>query len=200
MRERNSNIDNPVVLEESKNNIVGYDVFSRLLKDRIIFLGQEINDEVANVVIGELLYLDMTVAPIHMYINCVGGMVSSGFGIYDTMKFIKSPVYTYCVGEAASMAAVLLSAGESGHRYSLPHSRIMIHQPSGGAVGTCSDVQIAAKEINRIKQELCSVLAKNTGKSIKTIEKDSDRDSWMTATEAEKYGIIDKVLYGKESR
>ncbi len=186
----------PTIIEERNLNIAQMDVFSRLMMDRIIFLGAAVSDYSANVIQAQLLYLDNTDPgkDISIYINSPGGSVYAGYGIYDTMQYISSDVSTICTGMAASMAAVLLVAGTHGKRYALPHSRVMIHQPLGGMQGQASDIEIAAKEIIKVKQELHQIIADHSGQSIKTIERDSDRDKWMTAQEALDYGMIDKVL------
>ncbi|HOO74750.1 MAG TPA: ATP-dependent Clp endopeptidase proteolytic subunit ClpP [Tepiditoga sp.] len=190
----------PVVIESDGRYERSYDIYSRLLKDRIIFLGTPIDDTVSNVVIAQLLFLE-SVDPdkdISIYINSPGGSVTAGLGIYDTMKYIKPDVSTICVGQAASMGAFLLSAGTKGKRYSLPNSRIMIHQPSGGSEGTARDIQILTEEILRLKKTLNSILAENTGRTVKQIEKDTDRDNFLSADEAVKYGLIDKVINSKK--
>lgn len=186
----------PTIIEERNLNIAQMDVFSRLMMDRIIFLGAAVSDYSANVIQAQLLYLDNTDPgkDISIYINSPGGSVYAGYGIYDTMQYISSDVSTICTGMAASMAAVLLVAGTHGKRYALPHSRVMIHQPLGGMQGQASDIEIAAKEIIKVKQELHQIIADHSGQSIETIERDSDRDKWMTAQEALDYGMIDKVL------
>jgi ATP-dependent Clp protease, protease subunit len=186
----------PTVIEKTGNYERAYDIYSRLLKDRIIFLGEPIDDHVANIVIAQLLFLDAEGSDkdIKFYINSPGGSVTSGFAIYDTMQYIKSPVSTICVGMAASMAAVLLAAGAKGKRFALPNSEIMIHQPMGGFEGQASDIKIRSEQILKIKDKLNGVLAFHTGQDIKTIEKDTDRDNFMSADEAKKYGIIDKVI------
>ena len=186
----------PTVIEKTMQGERAYDIYSRLLKDRIIFLGGPINDEVANIVVAQLLFLESEdpKKEIQMYINSPGGEVYSGMAIFDTMNYIKSPVSTICVGLAASMAAFLLAGGEKGKRFSLPNSRVLIHQPSGGAQGQASDIKIVAEEILKIREEMNKILAKNTGQDIKIVERDTDRDFYMTATEAKKYGIVDKVL------
>lgn len=187
---------NPTIIEERKLNVAVMDVFSRLMMDRIIFLGVPIVDDVANIIIAQLLYLENETpgSEIKLYINSPGGQVHAGWGIYDTMNFIGAPVSTVCTGMAASMAAILLAAGERGKRFALEHSRIMIHQPMGGASGQASDIEIEAKEIIRTKRELYESLANNTGKSIEQIEMDADRNFWMTSTEAKEYGMIDKII------
>lgn len=186
----------PIVIETTGRTERAYDIYSRLLKDRIILLSGEVNDHVASVISAQLLFLESEdpEKEIYMYINSPGGVVTAGLAIYDTMKYISAPVATLCMGQAASMGAFLLSAGEKGHRYSLPHSRILIHQPLGGAQGQASDIDIQAKEILRLRKSLNSIMAANTGKSIEEIEKDTDRDYFMSAEEALKYGLIDKIL------
>ncbi len=185
----------PMVVEKTPLGERGYDIFSRLLKDRIIFLGEPIDDVVANLVIAQLLFLDAEGhGDIKLYINSPGGVVTSAFGIYDTMQHIKSDVSTICVGQAASAASVILSAGTAGKRFSLPNSRIMIHQVMGGAEGQQTDVEIRAREMRRIKDRLNYILSKHTGKSEQDIEKDTDRDRFMSPDEAKKYGLIDKII------
>ena len=178
-----------------------YDIYSRLLEDRIIFLNGEIDDNVANLVIAQLIYLEgkNPDKDIFIYINSPGGSVSAGFAIYDTMQYIKCDVTTICVGLAASMAAFLLSSGTKGKRFVLPNSEIMIHQPLGGAQGQASDIEIQARHIARIKQKLNTILSENTGKSLKVIEKDTDRDNYMTAAEAKEYGLVDKIFVTRKS-
>ncbi|MBQ9439103.1 MAG: ATP-dependent Clp endopeptidase proteolytic subunit ClpP [Paludibacteraceae bacterium] len=186
----------PTILEERQLNITQMDVFSRLMMDRIIFLGTEIDDYAANVIQAQLLYLDSSDAgkDISIYLNSPGGSVYAGLGIYDTMQFVQSDVATICTGMAASMAAVLLVAGEKGKRSALRHSRVMIHQPMGGARGQASDIEITAREILKLKHELYQIIADHSGQNIEQIEKDSDRDYWMTSQEALEYGMIDRVL------
>ncbi len=186
----------PYIIEERQLNIQALDVFSRLMMDRILFLGSGIDDYVANVVQAQLLFLESTDAKrdIMMYINSPGGIVYSGLGIYDTMQYIQPDVATICTGMAASMAAVLLCAGTAGKRSALPHSRVMIHQPLGGAQGQASDIEITYKEIQKIKEELYDILAKHSGQEYQKIEADADRDYWMKAPEAKAYGMIDEVL------
>ena len=186
----------PIVIEQDGRGERAFDIYSWLLKDRIVFLGVGIDDDVANLVIAQLLYLESEDPDkeIHFYINSPGGLVSAGLAIYDTMQYIKAPVSTYCMGQAASMAAVLLSAGEKGKRICLPHSRIMIHQPLGGAQGQASDIEIQAKEILRMKEVLNSILSNHTGQPMERIAKDTDRDFFMSAEEAMAYGIVDKVI------
>lgn len=186
----------PQVIEERPMNIVGMDVFSRLMMDRIIFMGVPVNDYVANVIQAQLLFLESTdpKRDIQMFINSPGGSVIAGMGIYDTMQYVSPDVATICTGLAASMGAVLLAAGKSGKRTCLQHSRVMIHQPSGGMQGQFTDMEISYKLIKQLKDELYEILAKHTGKHAETISKDSDRDNWMTALEAKDYGLVDEVL------
>jgi len=186
----------PQVIEERQMNVVGMDVFSRLMMDRIIFLGVPVNDYVANVIQAQLLFLESTdnKRDIQMFINSPGGSVISGLGIYDTMQYVSPEIGTICTGLAASMGAVLLCAGTKGKRTCLPHSRVMIHQPSGGMQGQFSDMEISYKLIKGMRNELYEIMAKHTGKTFEQIEKDSDRDNWMTATEAKDYGLVDEVL------
>ncbi len=186
----------PTIIEERQLNIASMDVFSRLMMDRIIFLGLPIDDYVANVIQAQLLYLDSADSgkDIQIYFNSPGGSVHAGLGIYDTMQFINSDVSTICTGMAASMAAVLLCAGEKGKRSALKHSRVMIHQPMGGAQGQASDIEITTREILKLKKELYSIISEHSGKPFKDVEKDSDRDYWMTAEEALSYGMVDEVL------
>jgi len=186
----------PTIIEERQLNVASMDVFSRLMMDRIIFLGLPIDDYVANVIQAQLLYLESAdpSKDISIYFNSPGGSVYAGLGIYDTMQYISSDVATICTGMAASMGAVLLTAGTKGKRTALKHSRIMIHQPMGGAQGQASDIEITAREIMKLKKELYTIIADHSGNSIKKIEKDSDRDYWMTAEEAKEYGMIDDVL------
>lgn len=187
----------PNIIEERQMNVVAMDVFSRLMMDRIIFLGTDINDQVANIVQAQLLFLESTDASkdIQIYINSAGGGVYAGLGIYDTMQFIKPDVATICTGMASSMAAVLLCAGEKGKRSGLTHSRIMIHQPMGGAQGQASDIEITAKEIITLKKELYEIIAKHSGQKYDKVYDDSDRDYWMKADKALEYGMIDEILY-----
>jgi len=186
----------PYVIERSSRGERTYDVFSRLLMDRIIFLGTPINDDVANVVIAQLLFLeaDNPERDIHIYINSPGGSVSAGMAIYDTMQFLKSPVNTNCMGLAASMGSFLLAAGRPGKRSALPHSRIMIHQPSGGASGTAADIEIQAREILYLRGKMNELMSKHTGRPVEQIERDMDRDRFMSAEEAKAYGLIDNVI------
>ena len=191
-----SNYVSPTIIEERSLNVAAMDVFSRLMMDRIIFLGAPINDDVANIIQAQLLFLESTDADkdIQIYINSPGGSVSAGLGIYDTMQLISCDVATICTGMAASMGAVLLTAGSHGKRSALPHSRVMIHQPLGGVQGQASDIEITAREIAKTKRELYEILSAHSGKSIETIERDADRDYWLTAAEAKEYGLIDNVL------
>ena len=186
---------NPYILEERQLNVTQMDVFSRLMMDRIIFLGTEIDDYTANTLQAQLLYLDSVDSgkDISIYLNTPGGSVYAGLGIYDTMQFVKSRVATICTGMAASMGAVLLVAGEKGMRAALPHSRVMIHQPMGGIQGQASDIEITAKEILKLKDELYQIIADHSGQAMDKIRQDADRDYWMTAAEALEYGMIDKV-------
>ncbi|MDR2420016.1 MAG: ATP-dependent Clp protease proteolytic subunit [Puniceicoccales bacterium] len=186
----------PYVYERDGRQERSWDIYSRLLKDRIIFIGTAIDDFVANAVVAQLLFLQMEDAQkdIHIYINSPGGSITDGMAIYDTMKFMSCDIVTYCIGQAASMATVLLAAGSKGKRYALPHSRMMIHQPSGGAGGQAADISIAAKEIVRWRKILNELLSTSTGQSIEKIEKDSDRDFFLTSSEAKEYGIIDEVV------
>ncbi len=186
----------PNIIEERQMNAVAMDVFSRLMMDRIIFMGTAINDQVANIIQAQLLFLESTDAnkDIQIYINSPGGSVYAGLGIYDTMQFIKPDVATICTGMAASMGAVLLCAGEAGKRSGLPHSRVMIHQPLGGAQGQASDIEITAREILTLKEELYKIIAKHSGQSYDKVHEDSDRDYWMKADKAKEYGMIDEIL------
>lgn len=190
----------PYILEERKMNVQAMDVFSRLMMDRIIFMGTPVNDQIANIIQAQLLFLQSADAKkdIYLYINSPGGSVYAGLGIYDTMHFVSPDVATICTGLAASMGAVLLAAGADGKRSSLKHARIMIHQPMSGTQGQISDMEIALKEGKKIKEELYNILAQHTGKSFDQIEKDSDRDYWMSAEEANEYGMIDEVLGKKK--
>jgi ATP-dependent Clp protease protease subunit len=189
----------PYIMEERALNVTQVDVFSRLMMERVIFLGTEINDSVSNIIQAQLLYLESIdeESPIQIYINSPGGSVYSGLGIYDTMQYIKPEVSTICTGLAASMAAVLLCAGSKGKRFALPHSRIMIHQPLGGAEGQASDIEITAKEIGKLKNELYEIISNHTGQTVKKVHADSDRDYWMKSIEAKKYGMIDAILERK---
>lgn len=186
----------PYVIEKTSKGERSYDIYSRLLKDRIVLLSGEINDEVASSIVAQLLFLEAQDASkdIYLYINSPGGVVTSGLSIHDTMNYIKPDISTICIGQAASMGAFLLSSGTKGKRFALPNARIMIHQPLGGARGQATDIEIHTKEILRLKLLLNQTLAKNTGKSLKTIEKDTERDNFMSSQEALKYGLIDKIL------
>lgn len=186
----------PYIIEERPMNITQLDVFSRLMKDRIIFLGVPIYDDVANIIQAQLLFLESqdSERDIQIYLNSPGGSVYAGLGIYDTMQYLKPDISTICTGMAASMAAVLMCAGAHGKRYALPHSRIMIHQPMGGTQGQASDIEIEAREIQKLKKELYEIIANHSGKNYEQVWKDSDRDYWMTAAEAKEYGMIDEIL------
>ncbi|MBO4665061.1 MAG: ATP-dependent Clp endopeptidase proteolytic subunit ClpP [Bacteroidaceae bacterium] len=190
---------NPYILEERQLNVTQLDVFSRLMMDRIIFLGTEVNDYTANVLQAQMLYLDSVDSgkDISIYINSPGGSVSAGLGIYDTMQFVNCDVQTICTGMAASMAAVLLVAGKEGKRSALPHSRVMIHQPLGGAQGQASDIEITAREIQKLKKELYTIISDHSHQPFDKVWADSDRDYWMTAAEAKEYGMVDEVLVRK---
>lgn len=190
----------PYVIEKTGRGERSYDIYSRLLKDRIIMLSGEVNDPVASSIVAQLLFLEAEdpQKDIYFYINSPGGVITSGMAIYDTMNYIRPDVCTICIGQAASMGAFLLSSGAKGKRYALPHARIMIHQPLGGAQGQATDIEIQAKEILRMKAELNEILAKNCGQSVKKLEKDTDRDNFMSAAEGVEYGIIDEVLVQKE--
>lgn len=192
----------PHVVENDGRTEKSWDIYSRLLKDRIIFIGNPIDDFVANAVIAQMLLLQMEdpKKDIQLYINCPGGSVTDGMAIYDTMRFLSCDVKTYCMGQAASMATLLLAAGAPGKRYALPHSRVMIHQPSGGATGQATDISIAAREIIRWKRTLAEVIAEHSGKPVEQIEKDSDRDYYMTASEAKDYGLVDHVIEFKAKK
>ena len=191
----------PTILEERQLNVTQMDVFSRLMMDRVIFLGTEVNDYTANVIQAQLLYLDSVDSErdIHLYLNTPGGSVYAGLGIYDTMQFVGAKVSTICTGLAASMGAVLLVAGEKGMRAALPHSRVMIHQPLGGIQGQASDIEITAKEILKLKDELYQIISDHSGKPMDQIRQDADRDHWMTAAEALEYGMIDRVYTRKNN-
>ena len=193
-------IPNPYVIERSSRGERSYDVYSRLLMDRIIFLGTPINDDVANMIIAQMLFLeaDNPGRDIHLYINSPGGSVSAGLAIHHTMQFLKSPANTICMGLAASMGAFLLAAGRNGKRSALPHSRIMIHQPSGGAQGTAADIEIQAREIIYLRAKMNELMAKHTGRPLEEIERDVDRDRFMSAEEAKTYGMIDQVVTSRE--
>lgn len=187
---------NPTIIEERQLNVAQMDVFSRLMMDRVIFLGTEVNDYTANVIQAQMLYLDSTDPgkDISIYINSPGGSVYAGLGIYDTMQYVASDVSTLCTGMAASMAAVLLVSGEKGKRFALRHSRVMIHQPMGGAQGQASDIEITAREIRKLKDELYNIISEHSGQTFEKVERDSDRDYWMTSQEALDYGMIDRIL------
>lgn len=186
----------PMVIEQTSRGERAYDIYSRLLKDRIVFIGSAIDDDVANIVIAQLLFLESEdpEKDIYIYLNCPGGVVTAGLAIYDTMQYIKAPTSTICIGQAASMGAVLLVAGTKGKRFALPNSRIMIHQPLGGAQGQATDIEIQSREILRIKKRINEILAAHTGQPLKIIEKDTDRDFYLEANEAKDYGLIDEVI------
>lgn len=190
----------PIVVEQSSRGERAYDIYSRLLKDRIIFLGTAISDEIANLIIAQLLFLEAedSERDIHFYINSPGGLVTAGLAIYDTMQYIRSPVATYCMGQAASMGALLLAAGDKGKRYALPHARILIHQVMGGFSGQASDVDIQAKEILRLREELNQILARHTGQDMDKIARDTDRDFYMSGEQAKEYGIVDEVIIHRD--
>ena len=192
----------PFVVEQTGRGERSYDIYSRLLKDRIVFVGGQIGDDLANVVTAQLLFLESEDPDreINMYINSPGGSVTAGLAIYDTMQFVKPPVSTLCVGQASSMAAVLLAAGAKGKRYSLPHSRIMIHQLSGGFEGQASDINIQAREALRLRDLLNEILANHSGQPVKKVEKDTDRDNFLSAREAVEYGLIDEVIEGRNTK
>ena len=201
MSERNQVLV-PMVVEQSPRGERAYDIYSRLLKDRVIFIGTPIDDIVANLIIAQLLFLQSEDPDkeISVYINSPGGSVTAGLAIYDTMQFVKPPVATYCVGQAASMGALLLTAGAKGKRFALPAARIMIHQPWGGVQGAASDISIQAREILRLRERLNELLVKHCGQSLEKIQKDTDRDYFMSAEEAKEYGLIDDVIYGKPKK
>lgn len=186
----------PMVVEQTGRAERAYDIYSRLLKDRIVFIGTPIDDNIANLIIAQLLFLQMEDSDkdINVYINSPGGHVTSGLAVYDTMQFVKPDVNTYCIGQAASMGALLLAGGTKGKRYALPNARIMIHQPWGGTQGTASDIHIQAKEILRVRERINKLLVEHTGQSLEKVEKDTDRDYFMTADEAMKYGLVDNVI------
>ena len=186
----------PIVVEQTGRGERAYDIYSRLLKDRIVLLGSPIDDTIANLIIAQLLFLEFQDPDkeIHFYINSPGGVVTAGMAIYDTMQYIKAPVCTYCVGQAASMSALLLAAGTPGRRYALPHARILIHQPLGGFQGQATEVEIQAREILRLRAEINKILAKHTGQPLSRIEQDTERDFYMSSEDAQKYGIIDNVI------
>jgi Protease subunit of ATP-dependent Clp proteases len=195
----NNMIPIPTVIEQTNKGTMAYDLYSRLLEDRLVFITGVIDDASANIIVGQLLYLEMKdpTKDIALYINSPGGSVSAGLAIYDTMNFVKCDVSTICIGMAASMGAFLLAAGKKGKRFALPNSEIMIHQPAGGAEGPASDIAIAAEHILKTRQTLNKILAERTGQPLSTIEKDTDRDNFMSADEALKYGIIDKIFYNR---
>lgn len=192
----------PIVVEQTSRGERSYDIYSRLLKERIIFIGTAIDDQVANLVIAQLLFLESENpdSDIHIYLNSPGGSISAGLGIYDMMQYVKSDICTYCTGLAASMAAVLLAAGTKGKRYALPNSQIMIHQPLGGAQGQASDIERQARQILVMKKNLNEILVRHTGQPFETIEKDTDRDTYMSAEDARKYGIVDTVVVSRIDR
>lgn len=191
----------PMVVEQTSRGERSYDIYSRLMQDRIVLLGGEVNDDSANLVVAQLLFLQAQDAkkPVSMYINSPGGSVTAGLAIYDTMQFISCPVHTYCIGQAASMGAVLLTAGEKGHRFALPNARIMIHQPWGGAEGKASDIEITCQEILRLKEKLNEILAAHSGQPMEQVVRDTDRDHFMGAEEARAWGLIDQVLVPKKA-
>lgn len=189
----------PIVIEQSGRGERAYDIYSRLLKERIVFMGTPVTDDVANLVIAQILFLESEDPDkdIHFYINTPGGMVTSGLAIYDTMQYVRPPISTLCIGQASSMGAVLLAAGTPGKRYALPHSRILIHQPMGGFQGAASDIEIHAKEILRMREELNEILAGHTGQPLDKIREDTDRDFFMTGEQAKEYGLVDEVITRK---
>lgn len=191
----------PMVVEQTSRGERSYDIYSRLLQDRIVLLGGEVNDDSANLIVAQLLFLQAQDAkrPVSMYINSPGGSVTAGLAIYDTMQFISCPVHTYCIGQAASMGAVLLTAGAKGHRFSLPNARIMIHQPWGGAEGKASDIEITCQEILRLKETLNGILSSHSGQPMEQVVRDTDRDHFMSAEEACAWGLIDQVLAPKKA-
>ena len=197
---QNTFIPYPTVIEQTARGKETYDIFSRLLVDRVVFLGTPVDDAIANIIIAQLLFLQMSDAKkdVHLYINSPGGSVTAGLAIFDTMQFLTCDVNTYCIGQAASMGAVLLAAGTKGKRYALPNARIMIHQPWGGVQGQASDISIQAKEILRLKDRLNEILAKACGKSVEAIGKDTDRDNFMSAEEAKNYGLVDHVVQSRK--
>jgi len=191
-----------MVVEQTGRGERAYDIFSRLLKDRIVFLGTQVTDEIANLVIAQMLFLESEdpEKDIHFYINSPGGSVSAGLAIYDTMQYIRPPVSTLCLGQAASMGALLLTAGEKGKRFALPYARLMIHQPLGGAQGQATDIDIQAREILRVREQINNILARHTGQSMKRIEKDTDRDFFMTSKQAVEYGLVDEVIVARTTK
>lgn len=192
----------PMVVEQTGRGERAYDIFSRLLKDRIVMLGSQVNDDIANLIIAQMLFLESEdpEKDIHLYINSPGGSVSAGLAIYDTMQYIRPPVSTLCLGQASSMGALLLLAGEKGKRFALPYARIMIHQPLGGAQGQATDIDIQAREILRAREQINNIIANHTGQSLKRIEKDTDRDFFMTSKQAVEYGIVDEVIVARSSK
>lgn len=190
----------PTVIEQTHRGERAYDIWSRLMKDRIIFLGTEVTDDIANVVVAQLLFLESEDPDkdVNLYINSPGGSITAGLAIYDTMQYVRCPITTICIGQAASMGAVLLAAGTKGRRKALPHSRIMIHQPLGGARGQASDIEIQAREILRMKELLYKMLSEHTGRTVEEIARDSDRDKFMSSVEAKEYGLIDDVVFNKK--
>ena len=198
--ENNSIIPYPTVIEQTGRGERSYDIYSRLLVDRIVFLATPVDDAIANLIVAQILFLQMTdpKKDIHLYINSPGGSVTAGLAIYDTIQFLTCDVNTYCIGQAASMGAVLLAAGASGKRFALPNARIMIHQPWGGVQGQASDISIQAKEILRLRERLNEILAKHTGKSVEDITKDTDRDRFLSADEAKEYGLVDQVVESRK--
>jgi ATP-dependent Clp protease, protease subunit len=192
----------PFVVEQTGRGERSYDIYSRLLKDRIIFVGGPVSDDLANLVTAQLLFLESEDPdkPINMYINSPGGSVTAGLAIYDTMQFVRPPVETLCVGQAASMGAVLLCAGAKGHRYALPHARLLIHQPHGGAEGQAADIEIQVREALRQRDLVNGIIAHHTGQNVKKIEKDTDRDNFMTAAQAVEYGLIDQILLARPNK
>jgi len=200
--EGNYIIPNPTIIERTGRGERHYDIWSRLLEDRIVFLGTPIDDNVANIVIGQLLHLQKTDRnrDVHLYINSPGGYISSGLAIYDTLQYVSCPIETVCIGNAASMAAILLAAGDKGKRYALPNSRIMIHQPAGGVQGTAADIEIEADEILKNREILNRILAQHTGRTEKQVEEDTDRNKYLAAEEAREYGLIDEVLQSLKDR
>lgn len=192
----------PIVVEQTGRGERAYDIFSRLLKDRIVFLGSAVTDEVANLVTAQLLFLESedSEKDVYFYINSPGGSVTAGLAIYDTMQYIRPDVSTLCLGQAASMAAWLLAAGAKGKRYALPHARIMLHQPLGGVQGQASDIDIQAREILRLREQLNNILTKHTGQSLKRVERDTDRDLFLTSKQAQEYGLIDEVITSRSAK
>jgi ATP-dependent Clp protease, protease subunit len=192
----------PIVVEQTGRGERAYDIFSRLLRDRIVFLGSVVTDEVANLITAQLLFLESedSEKDVHFYINSPGGSVTAGLAIYDTMQYIRADVSTLCLGQAASMAAWLLAAGAKGKRYALPHARIMLHQPLGGVQGQASDIDIQAREILRLREQLNNILTKHTGQNLKRVERDTDRDLFLTSKQAQEYGIIDEMITSRSAK